>query len=633
MSLVSMGRRCLAPGLLVLSLGLVCAPLWAQDEGPTPAKDPAEGGPSAPRVGGEEPGDDASAAKLSVASSPPGAAVFVRYTTEGAERERFLGRTSEREGLEVQVASSGPAELVVFKDGYVCRVEPVDLRAGGAARLEVRLTPDVDVPLGLVLKGTKPFVRSGRETEELYVSVLAQVVRLHVKKSDPFALVEASTRALVDVLNAIRSRERVLRRELEPGARKRYYGEEIDLRGYPALRWERKVGPDGKGTFELAAGRRALTGETDQDELDSYLHMLWKVTRFLKEEWDREHMVSHAMLARIAIEGQIEALGDRHTNFLTPSDLEEMDVEVGGEFGGVGIVVSLREGRLTVVAPMDGSPGQKAGILAGDWITAIDGQSTTRISMKRCVELMRGKIDSPVELTIRRGERDPFTITILRGLVKIKHLSSHMLPDQVGYLRITSFMSDTLSEDVKKAIGELRGQGATSLVIDLRNNPGGLLPQAHQISDLFVPSGKIVYTKTRVGEGQVLTADPKHPKFRLPLAVLINGGSASASEILAGVLQEYKLATVVGSKSFGKGSVQRVLELDPFRCGLALTIATYHLPSGETPHEKGITPDLVVELSEEQRLKLMSRTNYSWDAEAVAADPQLQAAVKRLRQK
>ncbi|MGE0712550.1 MAG: S41 family peptidase [Planctomycetota bacterium] len=635
MHLAAWGPRLLLPLLLLLPLpALAQGTELPDDQAPPTSRDPDEGhpAPAAEQAAGkgEQAAEKAGKVRLSVSSQPPGASVFVRWTSSGAERERFLGRTGERP-LEVAVASEGDAELIVFKDGFVCRVEPLELKGGGAARLEVRLTHDVEVPFGLTLKGTKPYVRSSRESEELYVSVLAQVVRLHVKPADPFALVEASTKALVDVLDAVRRREQVLRRELPTQARKRYYGEELDLRAYPRLSFSRSVAASGKGTFSLAAGGRAVSGETDQDELDTYLHMLWKVYRFLKEEWDRERLLSHTMLSQIAIEGQLAALGDRHTSFLSPDDLEEMNTEVEGAFGGVGIVVALREGRLTVVAPMDGSPAKQAGLLPGDWITSIDGQQTNRVSMKRCVELMRGKVDSPVELGIRRGDQAPFTLTLLRAKVQIKHLSAHLLPNGIGYLRITSFMSDDLSDQVKEAIGHLRGQGARALVIDLRNNPGGLLPQAQRICDLFVEKGTIVYTKSRVGTGQKLLADPKHPKFRLPLAVLINGGSASASEILTGVLQEYHLATVVGVRSFGKGSVQRVIELDPYRCGLALTIATYHLPSGRTPHEKGIDPDIEVKLTEEQELSLLAQTNYTWDDAAVARDPQLQAALTALQ--
>ncbi|MBL4848784.1 MAG: S41 family peptidase [Planctomycetes bacterium] len=570
-------------------------------------------------------------AHLEVLTQPGEASVYVRYTVEGAEKERYLGQTGAKEPLSVEL-EVGSAELVIFKDGYVCRVEAFKLTPGGSARLEVRLSPDVAIPHRLRLKRLRSFVRTASESEELYVSTLAKVVGLHVEKVDPYELIDASTKSLVDVLTAIRSREQILRRELSPAARKRYYGEEIDLRSYPALRLTRTVDKDGIGKFELAAGGRAIRGETEKGVLDTYLHMLWKVYRFLDEEWDRDGRVSHSMLARIAIEGQLSALKDEHTHFLGPDDLEEMGTEREGEFGGVGIVVALREGRLTVIAPMEGSPGLRAGMLPGDWIIAIDGAATSQLTMADCVERMRGKVDSPVELTIRRAERT-LTLTILRAKVKIKHIAHRLLSPSIGYLRISSFMSDGLSKAVEKALTALQKQGARALVIDLRNNPGGLLPEAHRISDLFVPKGKIVSTRSRLGEEQVLIADPKRTKFRLPIAILINGGSASASEILAGTLREHELATLVGTKTFGKGSVQRILPLDPFPCGLALTVATYHLPSGKTPHKLGIKPDHEVTLTEAQALTLLTRTNYSWDAKRAQEDPQLRKAVQLLESK
>lgn len=572
-----------------------------------------------------------SQARLEVVSTPGEAAVYIRYTAAGEEKERFLGRTGPELPLSVEL-ESGEAELVVFKDGYVCRVEAFRLTPGAQARLEVRLAPDIEIPHRLGLKRLRPFVRSSAETEELYVSTLAKVVGLHVEKVDPYAVIESSAKSLVDVLNALRTREQILRRELSPQARLRYYGEEVDLRAYPPLRLTRTHGKDGRGSFELAGGGRAIRGETERGVLDSYLHMLWKIYRFVNEEWDRDQRLSHSMLARVVIEGQLAALGDEHTHFLGPEDLEEMNTDREGEFGGVGIVVSLREGRLTVVAPMEGSPGMRAGLLPGDWLTAIDGASTSRLTMQECVERMRGKVDTPVELTVRRGERT-LTFTLLRATVKIKHFTRRLLRPGVGYVRVTSFMSDDLSEGIESAIQELQAEGAKSLVIDLRNNPGGLLPQAQRISDLFVKRGKIVSTRSRLGEEQALEADPERAKYVLPLAILINGGSASASEILAGTLREHGLATLIGTKTFGKGSVQRVLPLEPFPCALALTVATYHLPSGKTPHKVGIEPDIEVKLTEEQALGLLGRTNYAWDEKLAREDPQLRRAVEELEAK
>jgi carboxyl-terminal processing protease len=316
---------------------------------------------------------------------------------------------------------------------------------------------------------------------------------------------------------------------------------------------------------------------------------------------------------------------------MTPDDVAKMASETVGSFGGVGIVVSMRSGRLTVIAPMAGTPAERAGILAGDEIAAIDGAPTDRLSMRDAVGLMRGKIGTRVELTLRRGDRE-LTVTVVRAEVAIKPTSASMISKAVGYLRISSFMHGKLSELVREAITRLVGQGARALIIDLRNNPGGLLTEAHKIADLFVKRGVILSTRTRLpGESRKLMADPKSDKFEMPLAVLINGGSASASEILAGTLKEHGLAIVIGERSFGKGSVQRVLPLDTYKCALALTVATYHLPSGATPHKKGVMPDVVIKLSEEEARRVAERTNYAPD-EALA-DPQLEEARKRLRAK
>ena len=601
-----------ALGTLVLTLVALASPALGQD---------------APK------GVEAAKVKITVASDPGGASVFVRYATDGKQaQERYLGKTSPKVPLELKLAA-GAAELVIFKDGYICKVEPLQLRAGATARLEVRLSKDVAIPHRLTLKGSANFVRSIRQSKELYVSVLASVVRFFVEEKDPRKLIDGSVASMVEVLNAIRSRERLLRRELSPDARKRYYGEELDLREYPPLVLKRGPVVNNRRSFTLGAGPIAIKGETQEDDLDSYLNMLWKAHAFLRKKWDRRRILSDAVLTRLAIEGQLGALGDEHTHFLPPDAVAEMLTETTGTFGGVGIVVARKDGRLTVIAPMVGTPAQEAGILAGDWIAAVDGKTTTRMTMKQCVELMRGPVDTPVELTIRRGKKE-LAVTILRARIKIRQTISHMLTDDVGYLRITSFMQENLHQEVARLVRDLKKQGAKALVIDLRNNPGGLLPQAHQIANLFVPKGKIVSTRTRIpGEGRQLDADPNTVKFKLPLAVLINGGSASASEIVAGTLQEYKLATVIGTKSFGKGSVQRVLPLEPYKCALALTVATYHLPSGATPHKRGITPDITIKLTEAQKIKLSGVTNYKWDEALAKADPQLGKAVAVLQKK
>jgi carboxyl-terminal processing protease len=566
---------------------------------------------------------------VDVASEPADSAVFVRYGQDA--RDRFVGRTPKDGGPLSLDLTPGDAQLVVYKDGFVCKVEPLELRSGGAARLEVRLTPDIEVPRGLVLKDSPAFVHSAGEGEEIYVALLAHVVRFYVDEKDPRALVDSSVKTLVDILDAVRGRELLLRRELPQDARRRYYGEELDLTGYPPLALTRTPGRGGRSTYALGAGSVGIEGTTDTGDLDSYLDMLQKVYAFVQRTWDTRGVLSDAVITRCLIEGMIAALGDPHTHFLTPDDVAEMNADTEGAFGGVGLIVGLRDGELSVVAPMDGTPGQRAGVRAGDVIEAIDGQDATRIPLKRAVDMMRGDVDSPIELRLRRGDRR-FTVTIVRAKVAVRYTAHRMLPGGIGYLRISSFMYETLHDEVAAALEDLDRHGLRALVIDLRNDPGGLLEEARAIADMFVPKGVIVSTRTRIpGESRELDADPGVKKWRIPLAVLVNGGSASASEILAGVLRDHKLATLVGEKTYGKGSVQRVLPLDPYGCAVALTVATYHLPSGVTPHKVGLTPDVVVPLTDEQATALIARTNYTVDAEA--SDPQLDAAVDVLEKR
>lgn len=576
-----------------------------------------------------EPAGSATRARIEVATDPPEAAVYVHY---GDRRERFLGRTPAGGGALALDLEPGAAEVVVYKDGYVCKVEPLDLVAGGAARLELRLTRDVTIPRSVVLKAAPAFVRDAREGEELFRAVLLHVHRLYVHEQDPRALIGGAVETLVSILDAVRSREQVLQRELAPEARRRYYGEELDLRDYPRLVWRRgQEDPDGQRSWALSAGTIGIEGSTAEgvDAFDSYMTMAMRVWGFVRHKWDARGLLSDSVLTRCLIEGLLEQLGDPHTGFMDPQDVADMAVETAGSFGGVGLIVSREDGRLVVVSPMPGTPAERAGIQAGDWIVAIDGQPTERMPISRAVSVMRGEVDTPVELRLRRGEQE-LTRTLLRAQVQVRALASRLLERQVGYVRISTFMQDDLDREVQAAILTLKQRGARAFVIDLRGNPGGLLSQAWAIANLFVREGTIVSTRTRLpGEDRTLLAEPASPKLDPgPLVVLIDGNSASASEILAGTLRDHGLARLVGTKSYGKGSVQRVIPLEPYACALALTVATYHLPSGETPHKKGVTPDVTVELSEEQQVALLGRSNYSVEKEPI--DPQLQAALDLL---
>lgn len=601
---------------MACSLALVALPAGAQE--PPPPRD----------VAAPEPAK----ARIEVATDPPEAAVYVHYPDR---QERFLGRTPAAGALALEL-EAGAAEVVVVKDGFVCKVEPLELEPGAAARLELRLAPDVEIPRGLVLKSAVPFVRDAREGEKVYRAVLQHVNSYYVDEVDPRALIDGSVRTLVEILNAVRAREHLLRRELPPEARRRYYGEELDLRDYPRLVLERGAADDdGRRSFALGAGTIGIEGLTDDsDPIDSYMAMLLRVWGFVRHKWDVRGLLSDSLLTRCLVEGLLEQLGDAHTSFLDPADTAEMAEETAGSFGGVGLVVAREDGRLVVVAPMPGTPAERAGIQAGDWIVAIDGQATDQMQLRRAVTIMRGEVDTPVELRLRRGDEE-LTRTLLRARVLVRAVASRLLPGKdgappVGYVRISTFMHEELEREVRDAVLALKARGAGAFVLDLRANPGGLLSQAWAVANLFVREGTIVSTRSRLpGQSRTLTAEPGPKLDTGPLAVLIDGQSASASEILAGTLHDLGLARLVGTRSYGKGSVQRVIPLQPFSCALALTVATYHLPSGETPHGKGVTPDVVVELSEEEAVQVMTRSNYTVEQEAV--DPQLQAALDLLR--
>lgn len=623
-----------APRLSVLAalLGLlVLAPARAQ-EPPQPAPPP-----TAPT----------STARLAVASDPPGAAVVLFTTKDGSParrgspdvHEELLGRTP----LDV-ATRPGRAEVAVLKEGYVLKVEPLDLVAGSAQRLEVRLARDVPIPGQLTFRdtapaGAAPVARTQAQAEQLVEMVLARVVAYYVDDKDPRVLLDGAIRTLAGGLEAVRERETLLRRELGDEARARFYTEEVDLRAYPALALADTDLGHGRHRWSLAAGTVAVEGVTDEGEWESWRRKLHATYAFVKR-WDKAGKLDDSVLAHALVEGVLSGLDDSHTHFLPPAQFKEMNDETSGHFGGVGIVVAAQEGHLVVVSPMAGTPGEKAGILAGDRILAIDDRPTDGMALGDAVKTMRGEPDTTLELTLRRGDGAPWKVRLTRARIAIKFVRSELLeakgksgPVKVGYVRLTSFMSEKLDEDFAAALDDLDAKGARALVLDLRNDPGGLLAKAVAIADMFVPEKElIVSTRGRV---QAVTSEARatdaKKRARRPIAILVNEGSASASEVLAGTLREQGLALLVGEKSFGKGSVQRVIPLEPFESALALTVATYHFKSGFTPHKKGLVPDVLVALSEKERLEVAARSVYA--AGHDSADRQLDAALAQVVQK
>ncbi len=288
---------------------------------------------------------------------------------------------------------------------------------------------------------------------------------------------------------------------------------------------------------------------------------------------------------------------DAHSTFLNKKSFDSLKVQTDGEFGGLGITVGMKDGALTVIAPIEGTHADKAGLKAEDIILKINNKSTLNMTIDDAVSLMRGKVGTPIDITIvRKNEAKPLHVHIVRGNIKIQSVYAKQIDDNILYIRVTSFDKKVV-EGVKKAINKFKNKDK-GIILDLRNNPGGLLDQAVGLVDLFVDKGPIVSQKGRTkSENKVYNATSSATITHMPIVVLINGGSASASEIVTGALQDHKRAVIVGKKSFGKGSVQVILPISEDEA-IKLTIARYYLPSGRTIQAVGVTPDIEVEQGE-----------------------------------
>ena len=306
--------------------------------------------------------------------------------------------------------------------------------------------------------------------------------------------------------------------------------------------------------------------------------------------------VDDKTLLENAIKGMLSNL-DPHSAYLGPEDFAELQESTSGEFGGLGIEVGSEDGNIKIVSPIDDTPASKAGIQAGDFIVKINGQPTRGLSMTEAVDKMRGKIGQKITLTLVRNGGTPFDVTLTRANIQVKSVKAQLLEDGYGYIRITHFQVKT-GEEVATALSKLRRENGNKrlkgIILDLRNNPGGVLQSAVEVVDHFITKGLIVYTKGRIANSELrFSATGKDLSENVPLVVLINGGSASASEIVAGALQDQKRGVVMGTTSFGKGSVQTVLPLNNDRA-LKITTALYFTPNGRSIQAQGIVPDIEV---------------------------------------
>ena len=326
------------------------------------------------------------------------------------------------------------------------------------------------------------------------------------------------------------------------------------------------------------------------DELRTFAEVMDRIKAAYVEPVDDKTLLENA------IKGMLSNL-DPHSAYLEPEAYAELQESTSGEFGGLGVEVGIEDGFIKIISPIDDTPASKAGIQPGDLIIKIDGQPTKGLNMSESVDKMRGKIGSKIVLTIVREGAPPFDVELVRAVIKVKSVKSQLLDEHYGYLRISQFQVNS-GEEVGKALASLKkqndGNKLRGIILDLRNNPGGVLQAAVEVTDHFLTKGLIVYTKGRIANSELrFSADPEDASNGVPLVVLINGGSASASEIVAGALQDHKRAVLMGTDSFGKGSVQTVLPLNNER-GLKLTTALYYTPNGRSIQAQGIVPDIVV---------------------------------------
>ena len=326
-------------------------------------------------------------------------------------------------------------------------------------------------------------------------------------------------------------------------------------------------------------------------KIDLFGEVLEKINKEYVDEIDQSESMDSA------INGLLQSL-DPYSAYMSPEIFDEMQTETSGEFGGLGIEVSMESGVVKVISPIDDTPASRAGIKAGDYIVKINDTQVQGKSLSEAVDLMRGPVGSAIELTIRRrGEKKALTFNIVREVIQIQSVKAELIEENIGYIRLTSFNENSGSQ-IKKKINQFeKGNNIKSYILDLRNNPGGLLSQAIKISDFFLENGEIVSTKSRkASENRKWFAKPGDLTNGKTLIVLINYGSASASEIVAGALKDHKRAILLGESSYGKGSVQSIIPLKNDGA-IRLTVAKYYLPSGKSISEVGVSPD--IEISEE----------------------------------
>jgi len=400
--------------------------------------------------------------------------------------------------------------------------------------------------------------------------------------------------------------------------------------------------------FNLAVGVRVLTSSAAADSDEAGYENLTVFTRALqliRQDYVDANKIGYKDLTYSALRGMLGSL-DPHSQFMQPTDFRDMQDETRSEFGGLGIVVSTKDGVITVVSPMEDTPGFRAGILPGDQILRINGTTTEKMSLQDAIDLLRGDPGKQVTLTIYRpSNKETKDYVLQREIIKVASVKDSKILDQsitgnfkIGYLRITQFNEPT-AQELDQKLNELQAKGMQALIVDLRYNPGGLLTSAVDVCGLFLPpKTMVVYTEGRDASQrrEYDTAKSEKRRSNFPMVLLVNSGSASGSEIVAGALKDLNRAILVGETTFGKGSVQSVIQL-PDGSALRLTTAKYYTPSKQVIHEKGITPNIKASLSPDQERALLLRRRdgpLSPDEQKIVSeqkDPQLDRAVDALK--
>jgi len=349
----------------------------------------------------------------------------------------------------------------------------------------------------------------------------------------------------------------------------------------------------GHGVFAERESRNSISVSLPIEELQTFTEVFSKIKKDYVEPVDDKTLLENA------IRGMLSGL-DPHSSYLDPDGYKELQVGTTGEFGGLGIEVGMEDGFVKVISPIDDTPASRAGVMSGDLVVRLDETPVKGLTLSEAVKIMRGKPGSEIILTVvREGAEKPLKIAIKRDVIKVQSVKARLLEDNFGYIRITSFQSktgDNLNKEVMTLIKESKDKKLRGMVLDLRNNPGGVLSAAVDVSDAFLTKGLIVYTEGRDKASRLkFSATPDDLISGAPLVVLVNGGSASASEIVAGALQDHNRAIIMGQKTFGKGSVQTILPMNNSNSALKLTTARYFTPSGRSIQAEGIEPHIKLE--------------------------------------